>query len=92
MDVNEGQENKVGRRWPFWVRLVLFFAGSVALIPTLGTELVPELIQGEFFVDAELPPGTHLDVTARRLANLGTEDLDRIARYHRTWLALGTKR
>ena len=46
------------------------FVGSVALIPTLGTELVPELIQGEFFVDAELPPGTHLDVTARRLANL----------------------
>jgi HAE1 family hydrophobic/amphiphilic exporter-1 len=51
------------------VALVLFIA-SVALVPTLGTELVPELIQGEFFVDAELPPGTHLDVTARRLANL----------------------
>jgi len=46
---------------------VLFFV-SLALIPTLGTELVPELIQGEFYVDAELPPGTHLDVTSRRLA------------------------
>ena len=51
------------------VALVLFLL-SVALVPTLGTELVPELIQGEFFVDAELPPGTQLDVTARRLANL----------------------
>jgi HAE1 family hydrophobic/amphiphilic exporter-1 len=51
------------------VALVLFL-GSLALVPTLGTELVPELIQGEFFVDAELPPGTQLDVTARRLANL----------------------
>jgi hydrophobic/amphiphilic exporter-1 (mainly G- bacteria), HAE1 family len=44
------------------------FAVSVALLPTLGSELVPELIQGEFFVDAELPPGTKLDVTSRRLA------------------------
>ena len=49
---------------------VLLFAGAVTLVPTLGRELVPELIQGEFFVDAELPPGTHLDVTSRRLANL----------------------
>jgi HAE1 family hydrophobic/amphiphilic exporter-1 len=46
----------------------LLFVGSLALIPTLGSELVPELIQGEFFVDAELPPGTNLDVTSRRLA------------------------
>ncbi len=49
---------------------LLLFAGAVSLVPTLGRELVPELIQGEFFVDAELPPGTHLDVTSRRLANL----------------------
>ncbi len=48
---------------------LLFFA-SLALIPTLGTELVPELVQGEFYVDAELPPGTNLDVTARRLAGI----------------------
>jgi HAE1 family hydrophobic/amphiphilic exporter-1 len=48
----------------------LLFMGSVLLIPTLGTELVPELIQGEFYVDAELPPGTQLDVTARRLGKL----------------------
>jgi HAE1 family hydrophobic/amphiphilic exporter-1 len=44
--------------------------GSLTLVPTLGRELVPELIQGEFFVNAELPPGTHLDVTERRLASL----------------------
>lgn len=52
------------------------FAGAVLLVPTLGTELVPELIQGEFYVDAELPPGTHLDVTARRLANLERSAMD----------------
>ncbi len=46
------------------------FAGALTLYPGLGRELVPELIQGEFFVDLELPPGTHLDVTQRRLAAL----------------------
>ncbi len=51
------------------VALVLF-AASLTLFPRLGSELVPELIQGEFFLDAELPPGTHLDVTQRRLARI----------------------
>ena len=51
------------------VALVLF-AGSLSLLPKLGRELVPELIQGEFFLDVELPPGTHLDVTQRRLARI----------------------
>ncbi len=55
--------------------VLALFAISVALIPTLGRELVPELIQGEFYVDTELPPGTHLDLTARRLARL--EDVAR---------------
>lgn len=44
--------------------------GSLFLIPRLGRELIPELIQGEFFVNTELPPGTHLDVTQRRMASL----------------------
>jgi len=44
--------------------------GSLLLIPKLGRELIPELIQGEFFVNTELPPGTHLDVTQRRMASL----------------------
>ncbi len=48
----------------------LLFAGSLFLFPLLGQELVPELVQGEFTVDVELPPGTHLDVTQRRLAAL----------------------
>ncbi len=51
------------------VALVLFVA-SLALLPGLGSELVPELIQGEFFLDVELPPGTHLEVTQRRLARI----------------------
>jgi hydrophobic/amphiphilic exporter-1 (mainly G- bacteria), HAE1 family len=47
---------------------VVLLLASLALYPLLGSELVPEMVQGEFFVDVELPPGTHLEVTARRLA------------------------
>jgi HAE1 family hydrophobic/amphiphilic exporter-1 len=48
----------------------VLLVGSLALAPGLGRELIPELIQGEFFVNTELPPGTHLDVTQRRMALL----------------------
>jgi len=58
-------------------------AASLTLYPRLGMELVPELIQGEFFVDTELPPGTHLDVSQRRSATLenfagGLEGVDTV--------------
>lgn len=46
---------------------VAILAGSLTLLPRLGTELIPELVQGEFFVDIELPPGTQLQVTAARV-------------------------
>jgi HAE1 family hydrophobic/amphiphilic exporter-1 len=65
-----------------WFTLAIAFAMlgvSLAAVPRLGRELVPELIQGEFFVDTQLPPGTHLDITERRMAQLerfALEDLD----------------
>jgi HAE1 family hydrophobic/amphiphilic exporter-1 len=49
--------------------------GSLFLAPRLGRELIPELIQGEFYVNTELPPGTHLDVTQRRMAGLEATSL-----------------
>ncbi|MFQ5525129.1 MAG: efflux RND transporter permease subunit [Thermoanaerobaculia bacterium] len=49
---------------------VALLLGCLALAPRLGRELIPELIQGEFFVDVEMPPGTNLAVTERRLARL----------------------
>jgi len=49
---------------------LLLLVGSLSVFPSLGRELVPELIQGEFFVNTELPPGTHLDVTQRRMSLL----------------------
>ncbi len=42
--------------------LALFLA-SLALVPQLGTELIPQLSQGEFIVDLRLPPGTPLTQT-----------------------------
>ncbi len=53
------------------VALVLF-AGSLTLFGSLGQELVPELVQGEFYVNAELQPGTRLEVMERRLEGLQT--------------------
>jgi HAE1 family hydrophobic/amphiphilic exporter-1 len=46
-------------------------AASLGLYRGLGSELIPELIQGEFFADLELPPGARLEVTDGRLAALG---------------------
>jgi len=43
------------------------FAASLLLIGRLGSELVPELIQGEFYVNTELPPGTHLELNEKRM-------------------------
>jgi len=56
-------------------------AASLFLFGRLGRELVPELVQGEFFVNTELPPGTHLEVTSRRLGAVEayTRELDGVA-------------
>lgn len=51
---------------------VALLAASLLLVPLLGTELVPELVQGEFYVNTQLPPGTHLDLNQRRMAQLET--------------------
>jgi HAE1 family hydrophobic/amphiphilic exporter-1 len=49
---------------------VVLFIGSLGLLRSLGSELIPELIQGEFFADIELPPGARLEVVDRRLVEL----------------------
>ena len=50
---------------------LMLLAASLGLYRTLGSELIPELIQGEFFANIELPPGTRLEVTDRRMLELG---------------------
>ena len=44
---------------------ILAFAGSIALIPTLGTEFMPATDEGEVQVNIEMPPGTRLETVQR---------------------------
>ncbi len=46
---------------------VVLFAASLSLLTGLGAELIPEISQGEFFVDLQLPPGTPVEQTSLRL-------------------------
>ena len=41
----------------------LLFAGSLALVPLIGFEMMPETDESEIRVDLELPPGTRIEVT-----------------------------
>lgn len=41
----------------------LLFAGSLAMLPRLGMELIPQLAQGRFNVELTLQPGTPLEGT-----------------------------
>ncbi len=58
----------------------LAFAATLLLVPRLGTELIPQLSQGEFSVDLRLPPGTPLIETDRivRTAQQTTGDIGSI--------------
>jgi len=56
------------------------FVGTMLLIPRLGTELIPQLSQGEFNVDLRLPPGAPLAETDRAIqaTQRATRDMDNI--------------
>ncbi len=45
----------------------LIFVATMSLVPRLGTELIPELSQGEFDVDLRLAPGAPLSETDRAI-------------------------
>ena len=50
--------------------LALLSAGVLVKARDLGLELIPEMSQGEFLVDLELPAGTPLEATARQVSIL----------------------
>ena len=61
----------------------MIFVSTMLLIPRLGTELIPQLSQGEFDVDLRLPPGAPLAETDRAIqaaqrvtAGIDAVDLD----------------
>ena len=49
------------------VSAILIFAASIALVPRIGIELIPQLSQGEFSVEFKLPPGTPIEKTDQAL-------------------------
>lgn len=58
------------RPWRVVLAAAALFAASVALLPRLGTGLVPDLTQGELAFHLRLPEGTSLSTTAEVLAGL----------------------
>jgi hydrophobic/amphiphilic exporter-1 (mainly G- bacteria), HAE1 family len=67
-------------RWLVVVFALVVFGGTMSLIPRLGSELIPQLSQGEFFVDIRLPPGSPLAQTDAAIKTVfeATSDLDNI--------------
>lgn len=59
---------------------VAVFAAVMLLVPRLGTELIPQLSQGEFNVDLRLPPGAPLGETDRAIqtAERVTRDVESV--------------
>ncbi len=57
------------------------FAGTMLLVPMLGTELIPQLSQGEFNVDLRLSPGRPLAETDRAIqaTQRATRDIDGVS-------------
>ena len=53
------------------VLAVLVLAGSLLLIPLVGTEMMPESDEGEVRVDAEMEVGTRLELTDEKIQRLG---------------------
>lgn len=57
---------------------ILLFAASLALLPGLGIELIPQLSQGEFSVEFKLPPGAPLEKTdaSMQIVQRGAEGVE----------------
>ncbi|MDQ2069975.1 efflux RND transporter permease subunit [Natronospira bacteriovora] len=56
-----------------WLATLLLVAVALAVLPRMGTELIPEVSQGEFDLVIELPPGTGLDRTDDTLESVRRE-------------------
>jgi cobalt-zinc-cadmium resistance protein CzcA len=49
---------------------VVALVGSLALVPKLGTEFLPELNEGALWINIMLPPGISVSETSRQLARI----------------------
>ncbi len=60
----------LGNRGKVLLAAVALFAISLAAFRFLGTELIPEMSQGEFYADVKLPAGTPVETTDRVLLGM----------------------
>jgi HAE1 family hydrophobic/amphiphilic exporter-1 len=69
--------------------VIVVSLASVLLLPKLGMELIPDMSQGEFFVEINLPTGSQLENTDRVIADLAvfTAELEGV---DRTYALAGT--
>ena len=58
--------------WRVLGTAALALAGTLALVPTLGLDLIPQLAQGRFDMTVTLPPGTPLAETDRVVATIAS--------------------
>lgn len=52
--------------------VVAISLASILLLPKLGMELIPDMSQGEFFVEINLPTGSQLEQTDQVIGNLAS--------------------
>lgn len=69
--------------------VIVVSLSSILLLPKLGMELIPDMSQGEFFVEVTLPTGSQLQTTDNIMAELAqfTGQLEGVAR---TYALAGT--
>lgn len=68
---------------------LLLFAGTMALIPRLGSELIPQFSQGEFTANLRLPPGMPLAETDKAI-QVAQRAADRIEAVDLNYSVAGT--
>lgn len=73
-------------RWLTVILAATIFAGTMTLVPKLGTELIPPLTEGEFYFEVTMPEGTALPATdqvIRQMEKIAEADPE-IARIYAT--------
>lgn len=71
------------------VIIVLMSVGSIPLAKKLGSELLPPMAQGEFYVDVLMPTGTKLNVTQQTLTEL-SQHIRQMEPVEKTYSVIGT--
>lgn len=71
-------------RWLVTLLVVAIFAGTLLLIPRIGTEFLPSSDQGEVRIDAQMAVGTRLEImdeTMRRIEAIAIPAIPEMTRY-----------